>query len=260
MKKIYNINYLNPEYITNLNTNTTSISMVNKTKNVETVQEANNKEQNISPLSQTSDEEKKLTTLLLTKNNSLETVNHTLTTIVNTYEKPEDNNEGILVTIDSFTNSNILMNNEEEEDKTISISKPDSFEYETNKTKPVSKSPSIISSVNNNKKPKIKHSKSTSHIINEKQSSSLRKTKSLSSITENKKSSPKYQQKQKFLKKLKHKKQPKVIYPIPVNPDLSFVPLYKKNLNETKIKSRVKHADMENTYKKLKFEIQQKSK
>jgi len=236
MKPIYNYGYLSPDYVPKVNVvEPNSINLVCETSNVEAEKEA----QSIIPLS--SDEEKKLSTLMLTKNNSLNTIsissNPEIITTTNNDGKGEIENNNVSVETKENNNDNIIKN-------------PQNIKANEIKPYPVS----LIS------KPQLKHSKSTSHISKEKQPVSVRKSKSLPNLNEGKKSSSsKHQQKQKFLKKLKHKKQPKIIYPsIPVNPNLSFVPLYKKN--ESKIERRVKHSDMENTYKKLKVEVQQKSK
>jgi len=239
MKPMYNYGYLSPDYVPRLNIEEpNSITLVCETNNVETEREAQN---NLLTLSESSDEEKKLSTLLLTKNNSLSTISIPSVPVITTNNNNNGNNEIEKGNVSTETKENCNVNN--------NIT-PIPQDLKPKDNKPI---PEIPES-----KSQLKHSKSVSHISKEKHPISVRKSKSLPNLNEDKKSS-KRQQKQKFLKKLKHKKQPKIIYPsIPVNPNLSFVPLYKKN--ESKIERRVKHSDMENTYKKLKYEMQQKSK
>ncbi|OUM58150.1 hypothetical protein PIROE2DRAFT_21398 [Piromyces sp. E2] len=242
MKPIYNYEYLYPGYVSNLNiVEPNEINLVCETNNVKTEKEAQNKNQNTLPLSKPIDEEKKLNTLLLTKNNSLNTTSEPSIPVIianNHSNNGKGDNENISVSIETKENNNI-------NDNIVIVSQ----DNKSKNDKPISK----------NDKPLLKHSKSTTLITKEKPSISVRKSKSLPNLSEDKNSSSKRPKKQKFLKKVKHKKQPKIIYPsIPVNPDLSFVPLYKKR--ESKIERRVKHSDMENTYKKLKVEVQLKSK
>jgi len=223
IKTIYNPNYLSPEYIPNFfnstfDMNSSQVYETNKTNNIKSDLEASWIEQNSISSSQPTDEEKKITTLTLTKNNSLEITFPEYSSLVISSNKEDINDQ-------NQKNLQKLNSNKKEENVNI-------IESFSSKTKDVKITPDALPSI--------------------------KKPKSLQNITNVKKSPSKCQQKRKYLKKLKHKKQPKVIYPsIPVNPDLTFVPLYKKNLNESRLKSRVKHADMENTYKKLKVEIQQ---
>jgi len=198
--------------------NSSQVYETNKTNNIKSDLEASWIEQNSISSSQPTDEEKKITTLTLTKNNSLEITFPEYSSLVISSNKEDINDQ-------NQKNLQKLNSNKKEENVNI-------IESFSSKTKDVKITPDALPSI--------------------------KKPKSLQNITNVKKSPSKCQQKRKYLKKLKHKKQPKVIYPsIPVNPDLTFVPLYKKNLNESRLKSRVKHADMENTYKKLKVEIQQ---
>jgi len=228
IKMVYNPNYLSPEYVPDLNlkssctTSSPKVYEINETINVKADLEARSIDQNVTISSQTTNEEKKLTTLLLTKNNSLETTfNESSLLIISTENEDKNHQEIKEQNQRSFEKLN---SNKKEENENI-------LETFSSENKEVKEIPDTLPSI--------------------------KKSVSIQNINKNKKSSPKHQQKRKYLKKLKHKKQPKVIYPrIPVNPDLSFIPLYKKNLNESRIKSRVKHADMENTYKQLKVEIQ----
>jgi len=231
MKKVYNTNYLSPDYVPNLNFENSS------TNNVKSDQEARCKEQNTASSSELTDEEKKFNTLLLTKNNTLDSNPIEPSININTEKEFKDKEKEVI--------ENVL------------VSIPSEYK---NDIKTPEITPSLNSESYNKKEQNQKYTESSS-LSKEKHVTTIRKSKSLPNINDDKKSLQKHQQKQKFLKKLKHKKQPKIIYPsIPVNPDLSFVPLYKENLNDSRIKSRVKHADMENTYKKLKVEIQHKSK
>jgi len=231
MKKAYNTNYLSPDYVPNLNFENSS------TNNVKFDQEARCKEQNTASSSELTDEEKKFNTLLLTKNNTLDSNPIEPSININTEKEFKDKEKEVI--------ENVL------------VSIPSEYK---NDIKTPEITPSLNSESYNKKEQNQKYTESSS-LSKEKHVTTIRKSKSLPNINDDKKSLQKHQQKQKFLKKLKHKKQPKIIYPsIPVNPDLSFVPLYKENLNDSRIKSRVKHADMENTYKKLKVEIQHKSK
>lgn len=231
MKKVYNTNYLSPDYVPNLNFENSS------TNNVKSDQEARCKEQNTASSSELTDEEKKFNTLLLTKNNTLDSNPIEPSININTEKEFKDKEKEVI--------ENVL------------VSIPSEYK---NDIKTPEITPSLNSESYNKKEQNQKYTESSS-LSKEKHVTTIRKSKSLPNINDDKKSLQKHQQKQKFLKKLKHKKQPKIIYPsIPVNPDLSFIPLYKENLNDSRIKSRVKHADMENTYKKLKVEIQHKSK
>ncbi|ORX56632.1 hypothetical protein BCR36DRAFT_280255 [Piromyces finnis] len=244
IKQVYNYNFLSPDYVPSLNIvkpNDSNKNLVYETKNVETEKEAQTKNQYSLTLTEPTDEEKKLSTLLLTKNNTINTISISSIPVVNTIISNNENNEIENVSVPIETKETKNMTND-------IIIIPQNYKIESN-------------SISLDLKNSLKHSKSISYISKEDQSVSIRKSKSLPNLNEEKKSSSKQLQKQKFLKKLKHKKQPKIIYPsIPVNPDLSFVPLYMKDLNESKIERRVKHSDMENTYKKLKFEVQRKLK
>jgi hypothetical protein len=277
--KIYDQRFLYPGYIPRINVINENIYYAknNETQNVKTSQEAKWIGQSLSSSQQTYDEEKKLSTILLTKNNSLNvktpsispfilTINeNNKTEISNNSIQNQHQNEGQTKNDDT---SNDIIVPFEKEDKNLLVSiSPESLlinlrenETKVENTKVSSNSKlKWKSQINSDIKIErhLKLSKSTSYLKNEKvgslkdesnSSSTLRKSKSLPNFNNKSKN----QQKQKYLKKLKHKKQPKIIYPsIPVNPNLSFVPLYKKNLNESKVKSRVKHSEMENTYKRL---------
>jgi len=273
-KKVYNHDYLSPDYVPNFNIIESSenkcVGYGNQT--VKTEQEAEWMGQNMSTSSENSDEQKKFSTLLLTKNNSLSIVTPSSSSLIeiNNEEGNKDHvyqHETVHVEIDTTNNSNVSY--KKEENKILLDSSSIEYSSIPHSTEKQSSNNNILDSSNsnqisnNNIKRQLKNSKSTPNFKNEKienlkneksnTSSPLRKTKSLPNLNKNDKN----QNKQKFLKKLKHKKQPKIIYPsIPVNPDLSFIPLYEKNINESKIKSRVKHSDMENTYKRLKVKQQ----
>ncbi|KAG4104256.1 hypothetical protein H8356DRAFT_1270798 [Neocallimastix lanati (nom. inval.)] len=266
-KKIYNPEYLSPDYVPMFNifddnNNNNNFFLGYKTQDVKAEQEAI--EHNINNTNSSSEDEKKLSTLLLTKNNSLNTNTSSFSPVLLTINENNceetKNQETIHVEIDTNHNIDIPV---EKENKDLFVSVPSEYsienfkENESKNNLKLSNSPSQIQA---NNETKIKHyirpTKSTTNLNKEKMSSikenssssPLRKSKSLPSL----KNKDKDQQKQKYIKKLKHKKQPKIIYPsIPVNPDLSFVPLYKKNFNDSKLISKVKHSDMENTYKRL---------
>jgi len=254
--KIYNPNYLSPEYIPNLikstfNMNSSQVYETNKTNNVKADIEASSVKQNSISSSQTTEEEKKITTLILTKNNSLEITFPEYSSLIISSNKEDINHNKIQNKINE-QNPLVISSNKED----INHNKIQNKINEQNQNKKFKElndkkeeNKNIIPSFSSSSKTKdVKITPDALPTINQPKQN----------ITNVKKSPPKHQQKRKYLKKLKHKKQPKIIYPsIPVNPDLTFVPLYRKNLNESRLKSRVKHADMENTYKKLKIEIQQ---
>jgi len=276
-EKIYDQRYLYPGYIPKINVINENINYFNnyKTQNVKAGQEAEWISQDLSSSQQNYDEEKKLSTILLTKNNSLNikipsvspfilTINEVDNTEINNNNPIQNQNQNQKDVHTKNDTSNDITVSFEKEDKNLLVSiSPESSlnsrEYEAKVENNLISSNSILKSQTNSDIKIERHvrlSKSTSHLKIEKvgslkeksKSSILRKSKSLPNLDNKSKN----QQKQKYLKKLKHKKQPKIIYPsIPVNPNLSFVPLYKKNLYESKVKSRVKHSDMENTYKKL---------
>lgn len=285
-KKVYNQNYLSPDYVPKFNIlkNNESNHMIYGTQNVKSEQEAQWLGQNVSNTSELSEEQKKMSTLLLTKNNNITAMNPsstttTTTTLIVTLNEEEMNQTNSQTheefhvemndTLHDFGNS--ISTQEDRKDLFVSISSEGgsmapSKKQENNKSLDSSNKIPITT---NHPPCQLKTSESTiPHLKNEKMEnliqensikSTIKKPKALPNLntTNNK---VKNQQKQKFLKKLKHKKQPKIIYPsIPVNPNLSFVPLYQQNMKDSKLEPRVKHSDMENTYKRLKVELQQKS-
>ncbi|ORX84927.1 hypothetical protein BCR32DRAFT_325663 [Anaeromyces robustus] len=270
-KKVYNINYLSPDYIPRFdlfmseNNTTMDKPIVNKIENVKSDEEA------IcigSTSSQPSDEEKKLSTLLLTK---------TLNTPPPSTNNEESSHDGIIIINNQNQNQDFIYNKNDSNNNNDNNNNNNNIEVSIKKEKeevlliPIPfeeiKEVKEIKKINiepkeNHHKTQLKQSKSMSQMkknVNEEKKSlhsSLTKSKSLPNLKQKNNS-----KKQKYLKKLKHKKQPKIIYPsIPVNPNLSFTPLYEKDIKESKINSRVKHEDMETIYKKLKTEIYQKSK
>jgi len=260
-KKNYNHNYLSPEYVPRFNLfmseDNNNVTMnkciLNKTENVKTDQEAINIEQNISTSSSASDEEKKLTTLMLTKTLSNPTSVDEGCNDENNIIIYQNQNQTFIYNENDSSNSNNKIEISFKKEMKEELHCPISI-YEPKQNDDILTTLKIKSTEDHKTQLKM-------NIYEEKKPlpSSSKQSKLLPNFKQNKNS--KKQQKQKYIKKLKHKKQPKIIYPsIPVNPDLSFTPLYKKDLKESKLNSRVKHEDMETIYKKLKIEICQKSK